>query len=144
MSEIPLYPLHFEPIYQYRLWGGRSLSGLLSVPLPGDEPIGEAWILSDRDDHQSKVVNGVLEGQTIAEVMATFHKQMMGKLAAQFQRFPLLLKFLDAHKMLSVQVHPGDAHTELLPLGEGFRNISTAPVRIASPIGNACFILGAT
>ncbi len=112
-----LYPLRFEPIYQYRLWGGRSLSALLSAPLPGDEPIGEAWILSDRDDHQSKVANGALEGKTIGELMAAFHGEMMGK-QARFRRFPLLLKFLDAHKMLSVQVHPSDAHPELLPPGE--------------------------
>src|ERR1039458_7699780 len=118
MSPITLYPLRFEPIYQYRLWGGRSLSGLLSAPLPDDGPIGEAWILSDRDDHQSKVANGALEGKTIGELMETFHEQMMGKLASRFQRLPLLLKFLDAHEMLSVQVHPGDAHPELLPPGE--------------------------
>ena len=117
MSEMTLYPLRFEPIYQYRLWGGRSLSTLLSAPLPGDGPVGEAWILSDRDDHQSKVANGRLEGKTIGELMAAFHGPMIGKLA-RFRRFPLLLKFLDAHKMLSVQVHPSDAHPELLPPGE--------------------------
>ena len=50
-SQIPLYPLRFEPIYQYRLWGGRRLADLLTAPLPGDGPIGEAWLLSDRDDH---------------------------------------------------------------------------------------------
>jgi len=42
----------------------------------------------------------------------------MGKLAGRFRRFPLLLKFLDASEMLSVQVHPADTHTELLPAGE--------------------------
>jgi hypothetical protein len=42
MNQMPLYPLRFDPIYQYRLWGGRRLSGLLSAPLPGDGPIGEA------------------------------------------------------------------------------------------------------
>jgi mannose-6-phosphate isomerase len=42
----------------------------------------------------------------------------MGKLAGRFRRFPLLLKFLDAREMLSVQVHPADTDTELLPAGE--------------------------
>ncbi len=42
----------------------------------------------------------------------------MGKLAGRFRRFPLLLKFLDARELLSVQVHPTDKHTELLPPGE--------------------------
>jgi hypothetical protein len=47
-----LYPLRFEPIYQYRLWGGRGLAGMLDASLPSG-PIGEAWIVSDRDDHAS-------------------------------------------------------------------------------------------
>jgi mannose-6-phosphate isomerase len=118
MGQMPLYPLRFEPIYQYRLWGGRRLSNLLSTPLPGDEPIGEAWVLSDRNDHQSLVANGPLKGQTLGQVMEQFREQLMGKLSSRFNCFPLLLKFLDAHEMLSVQVHPSDAHPELLPPGE--------------------------
>jgi mannose-6-phosphate isomerase len=110
--------LRFEPIYQYRLWGGRRLSSLLSAPLPGDGPIGEAWLLSDRDDHQSQVTNGPLKGQTIGELMEEFRDQLMGRSASRFRRFPLLLKFLDAREMLSVQVHPSDAHPDLIPAWE--------------------------
>ena len=113
-----LYPLRFEPIYQYRLWGGRRLADLLSAPLPGDGPIGEAWVLSDRDDHQSLVADGPLKGQTIGQLMKQFPEQLLGASARRYQRFPLLLKFLDARDMLSVQVHPSDAHTDLLPDGE--------------------------
>jgi mannose-6-phosphate isomerase len=83
------------------------LAGLLAAPLPGDGPIGEAWALSDRDDHQSQVANGPLKGRTIAQLLEQFPEQAMGKLAGRFRRFPLLLKFLDAREMLSVQVHPG-------------------------------------
>jgi mannose-6-phosphate isomerase len=117
MSQPLLYPLRFEPIYQYRLWGGRRLANLLNEPLP-DGPIGEAWILSDREDHASRVANGPLQGQTIHEVMAQSQGPLMGKLAQRFDRFPLLLKFLDAHEMLSVQVHPGYAQTCALPAAE--------------------------
>ena len=42
----------------------------------------------------------------------------MGKLSSRFRRFPLLLKFLDAHEMISVQVHPSDAHPDLIPAGD--------------------------
>ena len=115
---MPLYPLRFEPTYQYRLWGGRRLSNLLSIPLPGDGPIGEAWLLSDRDDHQSQVANGPLKGQTIGELIELFRDLLMGRSASRFRRFPLLLKFLDAREMLSVQVHPSDAHPDLIPAGE--------------------------
>jgi mannose-6-phosphate isomerase len=118
MGKTQLYPLRFDPIYQYRLWGGRRLSGLLSAPLPGDGPIGEAWVLSDRTDHQSMVSNGPLKGQTLGQVMVQFPEQLMGKLSSRFSRFPLLLKFLDAREMLSVQVHPSDAHPELIPAGD--------------------------
>src|SRR5580658_6428270 len=107
MAPTSLYPLRFEPVYQYRPWGGRRLSDLLSTPLPGDGPIGEAWVLSDRDDYQSRIAHGPLEGQTIGDLMQHFRQQLMGKLTPRFRRFPLLLKFLDAREMLSVQVHPG-------------------------------------
>jgi mannose-6-phosphate isomerase len=118
MSNTLLYPLRFEPIYQYRLWGGRRLASLLAAPLPGEGPIGEAWILSDRDDHQSLVADGPLKGRTLSQLLAMFPEQVMGKLAGRFRRFPLLLKFLDARELLSVQVHPSDAHADLLPAGE--------------------------
>ena len=118
MNQTPLYPLRFDPIYQYRLWGGRRLATLLSTPLPGDGPIGEAWLLSDRSDHQSLVTNGPLKGRSIGQLMEQFKEQLMGKLSSRFNRFPLLLKFLDAHEMLSVQVHPSAAHPELIPAGD--------------------------
>ena len=118
MNQLPLYPMRFEPIFQYRLWGGRRLADILSTPLPGDKPIGEAWILSDRDDFSSQVSNGALTNRTLTQLMEDFPDQMMGALAENYPRFPLLLKFLDASEMLSVQVHPSDAQTELLPPGE--------------------------
>jgi mannose-6-phosphate isomerase len=118
MSQTSLYPLRFEPIYQYRLWGGRRLADRLTAPLPGDDPIGEAWVLSDREDHPSRVANGPLTGRTIGELMDEYPAQMLGELVPRFRRFPLLLKFLDAREMLSVQVHPSDAHRDLLPKGE--------------------------
>ena len=117
MEHTVLYPLRFEPIYQYRLWGGRRLADLLSAPMPNG-PIGEAWVLSDREDHASIVDNGPLKGQTIGQLMAEFPVQMMGRLLRRFRRFPLLLKFLDAHEMLAVQDHPGYPADQPLPEGE--------------------------
>ena len=106
MTQLNLYPLLFEPMFQYRLWGGRRLD-FLGTPMP-DGPIGEAWILSDRDDHASRVSNGPLQGQTIRQLMEHFYEELMGPLASRFKRFPLLLKFLDARERLSVQVHPSE------------------------------------
>jgi mannose-6-phosphate isomerase len=118
VSQIPLYPLRFEPIYQYRLWGGKRLAKLLKAPLPGDGPIGEAWLLSDRDDHLSKVAAGPLKGVTIRQLLEQFPDQLLGKLAGRFPRFPVLLKFLDAQDKLSVQVHPADGERDYIPAGE--------------------------
>jgi mannose-6-phosphate isomerase len=113
-----LYPLRFEPIYQYRLWGGRRLTKLFSAQLPGDGPIGESWLLSDRDDHPSLIADGPLKGKTLASLFHEAPEPLLGKLAGHFQRFPLLLKFLDVQKTLSVQVHPSDRQTEYIPAGE--------------------------
>jgi mannose-6-phosphate isomerase len=117
MTDQPLYPLSFEPIFQYRLWGGRRLGEWLDKPLP-DGPIGEAWVLSDRADHASLVADGPLKGCTITELMARSKVAILGDLAERFDRFPLLLKFLDVRQMLSVQVHPPDDKPQLIPKGE--------------------------
>jgi mannose-6-phosphate isomerase len=118
VSQLHLYPFRFEPIFQYRLWGGRRLANLLSTPLPGDSPIGEAWLLSDREDNPSRVADGPLRGQTISQLLKEWPEQLLGKLAGRFHKFPLLLKFLDVRDTLSVQVHPSDKQTQYLPAGE--------------------------
>ena len=118
MIKAPMYPLRFEPIFQYRVWGGRNLSAYMAATLPGDGPIGEAWLLSDRDDHPSKVADGPLAGSTLRELMEASPDQLLGGLASRFQRFPLLLKFLDAREKLSVQVHPEDGQSDYIPAGE--------------------------
>jgi mannose-6-phosphate isomerase len=114
----PLYPLRFEPIFLYRLWGGRRLADFFGRSLPDDGPIGEAWVLSDRDDHPSRVLAGRLAGTPLPELVQRFGRRLLGAAADQHRRFPLLLKFLDARETLSVQVHPADHHTHLLPAGE--------------------------
>ncbi len=112
-----IYPLKFDPIYQYRLWGGRKLEHLLSKPLPPDDPIGEAWILSDRKDHASKVTEGALKDTTLTQLMEDYRYEIMGKNGNDFDRFPLLLKFLDCNEVLSVQVHPSDNQKDFIPEG---------------------------
>ncbi len=115
-----LYPLSFDPIFQYRLWGGRRLARWMDKVLPGgeDNTIGEAWILSDRKDHASAVADGPLKGATLSGLMRDAPKALLGRFAGRFDRFPLLLKFLDVEKMLSVQVHPRDDQIALIPEGD--------------------------
>lgn len=118
MKDTLLYPLRFEPIYEYRLWGGRRLGNLLAAPLPGEDPVGEAWILSDRDQHPSVVAEGALKGRTIKQLLQQSPERLLGRLFPRFSRFPLLLKFLDVSKRLSVQVHPSDSYKKLIPAGD--------------------------
>jgi mannose-6-phosphate isomerase len=118
MSQPPLYPLRFEPIYEYRPWGGRRLADLITEPLPADIPVGEAWVLSDRDDRPSRVSNGPLVGYSLHQLLLRYPTQMLGDLASRYVRFPLLLKFLDVRTALSVQVHPSSAQKAYLPAGE--------------------------
>jgi mannose-6-phosphate isomerase len=114
----PRYPLRLEPLFQYRPWGGRRLSHLLSAALPGNGPIGEAWLLSDRADFASRVAEGPCKGKSISQLMEEWPELLLGNLAGRFSRLPLLLKFLDVSKRLSIQVHPSDAHANLLPEGD--------------------------
>jgi mannose-6-phosphate isomerase len=87
MNQIPLYPLRFEPIYRYRLWGGRRLAEWLTAPLPGEGPVGEAWLLSDRDDHPSLVATGSLKGPTLGQLLEQWPEQLLGKLAGGLPRY---------------------------------------------------------
>jgi mannose-6-phosphate isomerase len=108
LRDIALYPLLFKPIFQHRIWGGRRFQSLLSTALPDDPLIGEAWLLSDREDQASEVAEGPLQGLLIHQLIERSPTEMLGDLAGRFKRFPLLLKFLDVHESLSVQVHPSD------------------------------------
>ena len=118
ISKTPAYPLQFDPIFQYRLWGGRGLKNWVAGPFPSSSNIGEVWLLSDRADNPSIVADGPLKGYSLAEIMEEAADMLMGDAAPRFKRFPLLLKYLDVEKMLSVQVHPADKDIDLIPPGE--------------------------
>ena len=101
-----LYPLKFSPQFEYRPWGGRRLADLVSTVLPEGAPVGEAWLLSDRDGHQSVVAEGALKGTSLNRLLEQWPLELMGTERQACSRFPLLLKFLDVTDSLSVQVHP--------------------------------------
>lgn len=102
-----LYPLRFEPIFRRYLWGGRKLGTLLGKPIGEGTDYAESWELVDRDDDQSKVVAGSLAGMSLHELVNDRGLELLGRHHPQ-SRFPLLFKFLDCEKVLSVQVHPSD------------------------------------
>ena len=100
-------PVVFEPLFMERVWGGRKLESVFAKKLPPDVRVGEAWELVDREEVQSVVHTGVLQGKTLNELWVQYREPVFG---ARYQgsgsRFPLLVKLLDAEERLSVQVHP--------------------------------------
>ncbi|MCH7959634.1 MAG: class I mannose-6-phosphate isomerase [Candidatus Hydrogenedentes bacterium] len=110
--------LAFEEAYMPRIWGGRRLNALYGKELPGDTPVGEAWLISDHAQHVSVVSDGPLAGRGLDELLAESPDALLGTHARPtiHGRFPLLLKLLDASEWLSVQVHPNDA--QAADLGE--------------------------
>jgi mannose-6-phosphate isomerase len=104
----PLYPLRFHPILRRYLWGGRGLGTELGKPIGEGDDYAESWEVCDRGTDQSVVATGPLAGTTLGELVKTRGAELLGRHAGH-GRFPLLFKFLDAQKTLSVQVHPDDA-----------------------------------
>jgi mannose-6-phosphate isomerase len=98
------YPLKFQPLPVERPWGGQRLARFGKV-LPAHKPIGETWEISDRDDAQSRLLNGPLAGRTLRQLIAEFGDRLLGTRVTG-PRFPLLVKMLDARETLSLQVHP--------------------------------------
>lgn len=98
-------PLTFEPIFVERVWGGRRLESELDKKLPTQKRIGESWEIVDRPEAQSIVRNGALRGKTLHELWTQDRNEIFGDVP-DAPRFPLLVKLLDAHDNLSLQVHP--------------------------------------
>ena len=98
-------PLIFEPIFIERIWGGRRLESEFHKKPPPQKRIGESWEIVDRPEAQSIVTNGPLRGKTLHELWTQHRDEVFGAVARS-ERFPLLIKILDAQENLSLQVHP--------------------------------------
>jgi len=109
MHKDELYILKFAPILKEKIWGGSKLKEFLGKEGKGSS-IGESWEISDVKGEPSVVSNGSLTGKNLKELIIEYKAQLVGK--KNFDRFgtkfPLLIKFIDAKKDLSVQLHPGD------------------------------------
>ena len=104
-----LYPLKFYPILKERLWGGTKLGTLLGKELESDL-IGESWELSGVTGNVSIVANGSFKGTTLTDLINRFPEEILGKSVLERfgKEFPILIKFIDAQKDLSIQLHPND------------------------------------
>lgn len=103
------YPLLFEPNLHEVIWGGNSLRPYKGME-PSDEPIGESWEVSAVPSSTSIISNGEWAGRDIISVIKDYPEQILGKEVNQryHGQLPLLVKFIDAKRDLSIQVHPND------------------------------------
>lgn len=104
-----LYPLKFQPIYKSKIWGGNRIAKTFhrtDVP----QQCGESWEISSIEGSESVVTNGFLAGNTITEIVEVYMGDLVGE--SVYDKFgisfPLLIKLIDAHQDLSVQVHPNN------------------------------------
>jgi mannose-6-phosphate isomerase len=104
-----LYPLKFKPILKEKIWGGEKLKSVLNK-VSSQDNIGESWEISAISDDISVVSNGFLKGNTIEEVIEIYMGDVVGDpVYDKFgNEFPLLFKYIDAQRDLSIQVHPND------------------------------------
>ncbi len=110
MTNTLIYPLTFSPQLRHYLWGGRNLETLYGRQLPPGVT-AESWEISGHPTAATVVDNGPLAGESLPKVLYLLGEKLVGtraKWALERHKFPLLIKLLDAHKNLSVQVHPGD------------------------------------
>lgn len=102
------YPLLFKPAFKKRLWGGSRIKEVFGYP-DSPEYMGEAWVASDQPEGQSLIINGEFSGESLGVLLEKSPKWFA---EYKIEKFPLLIKILDAHDNLSVQVHPADEYAQ--------------------------------
>lgn len=103
-----MYPLLFKPNLKTVVWGGEKLTvwkGLDRTP-----NIGESWEVSAIPGSESVIANGEFEGRRLTDLIEQFPTEILGRKVVEDygKNLPLLVKFIDAQKDLSIQVHPDD------------------------------------
>lgn len=104
-----IYPLKFHPILKQTIWGGDKINQLKQIS-NGQPAVGESWEISAVEGFESEVANGAYRGYTLRSLVRLLKEELVGadNYARFKDNFPLLVKFIDAHDDLSVQVHPDD------------------------------------
>ena len=104
-----LYPLKFKPILKSIIWGGSDITRFKNIE-PIQDGIGESWEISGVEGDISIIENGHLAGTSLKTLLSESREQLVGsEVYHKFgNKFPLLIKFIDAQDDLSIQVHPDD------------------------------------
>ncbi|WP_044403545.1 type I phosphomannose isomerase catalytic subunit [Lacinutrix sp. Hel_I_90] len=104
-----LYPLKFKPILKDKIWGGKKLDALLNKK-SDSVTLGESWEISDVEGDNSRVVNGAFKNKSLKSLLEQYQSDLIGEKNYKVygNKFPLLIKFIDAKEDLSIQLHPND------------------------------------
>lgn len=99
----------FEPLLKQTLWGGDKIIPFKHLQSQM-ENVGESWEISGVKDNETIVADGPDKGKSLNQLVREYREQLVGQ--ENYKRFgdefPLLIKFIDAQKDLSIQVHPTD------------------------------------
>jgi mannose-6-phosphate isomerase len=112
-------PIRFRPYLRPQVWGGRRLGEELGKLLPAQGTYGESWELSDHPLHASVADTDPYKNRTLRSLIEESPVGILGAGASRSTQFPWLIKFLDAHDRLSIQVHPDSNRVAQLRPGEG-------------------------
>ena len=104
-----MYPIKFENLYYKKIWGGREFEKFRKNLPEGD--IGESWDIACHKNGIGVVVNGVLKGMTFDNLINKYGHELVGTKVST-EKFPLLVKLINAKENLSVQVHPGNEYAK--------------------------------
>ena len=112
--------IKFRPILKQVLWGGNKIIPFKQLDAEMEQ-VGESWEVSGVKDNESIVANGQYEGMKLNDLVALLKGDLVGE--ENYERFgnefPLLIKFIDASKQLSIQVHPNDEQAKAKGLKRG-------------------------
>ena len=99
--------MRLEPAFKDNLWGSTKLRTVFGKKCDYDV-IGESWELSAHPDGQSVIASGIFTGMYFGEFIEKYGHDVVGWKSSSLDRFPVLIKFIDAKKDLSIQIHPDD------------------------------------
>ncbi|MEG1886775.1 MAG: type I phosphomannose isomerase catalytic subunit [Oscillospiraceae bacterium] len=102
-----MYPLKLKPAFKDYLWGGTKLKTDYNMKSSLSK-LAEAWVLSCHDDGAAIVENGEFSGLSLKQAIEKMGDSCLGENGKSFKFFPILIKLIDAHDNLSIQVHPSD------------------------------------
>lgn len=101
--------LFLNPVFKEMIWGGNQLAEKFGYEIPSDRT-GECWAVSAHPNGDCTVREGEYAGRKLSELFKE-EPELFGNLP--LDRFPLLIKIIDAKADLSIQVHPDDAYAKV-------------------------------